>query len=150
MSARADPAFLAEMLYEIAYWHDDGEEERPPLEKLLTEPVHARFVEGWGRTGDVAVLALDRRDEPIGAAWCRRFTATEMRIAVFPEFRRQGVGSLLLGSLLARARAGGEAALEVEVVPDNPARRFLGARGFTDTADRPSVLVCVLDAELMR
>lgn len=137
------------MLYEIAYWHDDGEEERPPFDTLLTEPDHARFVEGWGRPGDLAVLALDRRDEPIGAAWCRRFTETEMRIAVFPEFRRQGVGSLLLGSLLARARAGGEDALEVEAAPDNPARRFLLARGFAETPDRPTRLVCDLAAELM-
>lgn len=144
LSTRADPTFLAEMLYEIVYWHDDGREERPPLEALLAQPGHARFVEAWGRAGDVAVLALDRRDEPVGAAWSRRFAVAEMQIAVYPEFRRRGVGSLLLGSLVARAAAAGEPVLETTLDRENPARRFLVRRGFEDHPERPGTLVCIL------
>jgi hypothetical protein len=105
LSARADPAFLAEMLYEAVNWYDDGAEERPPLEAVLQDPQNARYVGGWGRPGDVALSALDRRDEPVGAAWYRRFTAAEpgygyvaddvpeLAIAVYPEFRGQQVGA---------------------------------------------------------
>lgn len=144
LSTRADPAFLAEMLYEVVYWHDDGSEERPSLEALLAQPEHARFVDAWGRAGDVAVLALDRRDEPVGAAWYRRFEAPEMRIAVYPEFRRQGVGSLLLGSLVARARAAGETRLLTTVARENPARRFMVRRGFDDDPERPGTIMHIL------
>jgi GNAT superfamily N-acetyltransferase len=137
LSTRADPAFLAEILYEAVYWRDDGAEERPSLEALLAMPEHARFVEGWGRPGDVAVLVLDRRDEPVGAAWYRCFGApgdgvADMTIAVYGEFRRQGVGSLLLGALLARSSAYGERALRVKIDHDNPGRRFLARNGFED------------------
>ena len=78
-----------------------------------------RYVEGWGRIGDVAIVALDRLDEPVGAAWYRRFTADEpglrlrrpdvpeLSIAVYPECRGRHVGGLLLGSLVDRARADG-------------------------------------------
>ena len=58
LSARADPVFLLEMLYEAVYWRDDGRDERPPLESLLNDPHHAAYVEGWGRPGDTAVIAL--------------------------------------------------------------------------------------------
>ncbi len=150
LSTRADPAFLAEMLYEAVYWRDDGEEERPPLDALLAQPAHARFVEGWGRPGDVAVLVLDRRDEPVGAAWCRSFTSPpdgvgDMIVAVYGEFRRQGVGSLLLGALLARAAAYGAEQLRVTIDADNPARRFLARHGFevdpaTADSSRPAMV----------
>ena len=73
LSTRADPAFLAEMLYEAVNWRDDGAEERPALEEQLAQPELRRYVEGWGRKGDLAVVALDRVDEPIGAAWYRIF-----------------------------------------------------------------------------
>ena len=44
LSSRADPAFLAEMLYEAVNWRDDGAEERPPLEELLANPEIRRYV----------------------------------------------------------------------------------------------------------
>ena len=110
LSSRADPAFLAEMLYEAVNWRDDGAEERPPLDELLAQPELRRYVDGWGRKGDVAIVALDRLDEPVGAAWYRVFDADapgygfvaddvpELSIAVYPECRGQHVGGLLLGS----------------------------------------------------
>ena len=152
LSARADPAFLAEMLYEAAYWRDDGAEERPPLDALLADPKYGRYVAGWGRPGDVAVLALDRRDEPIGAAWYRRFTADdagfgfvaadipELSIAVYPEFRGQGVGGLLLGSLIARAEAASERGLSLSVEADNRARNLYARLGFEVYADSNGAL----------
>jgi GNAT superfamily N-acetyltransferase len=142
LSARADPAFLAEMLYEAVNWYDDGAEERPTLEEILARPENARYVEGWGRPGDVVVYALDRRDEPVAAAWYRRFPASapgygfvaedvpELAIAVYPEFRGQKVGSLLLGALTARAERDRERGLSLSVQAANPARRLYVRYGF--------------------
>jgi ribosomal protein S18 acetylase RimI-like enzyme len=136
------------MLYEAVYWRDDGAEERPPLDSVLSNPQSARYVENWGRPGDIAVVAFDRNNEPIGATWVRSFSAAapghgyvgddvpELAIGVFPEFRRQGVGSLLLGSLIAHARAAGIRALSLSVERDNPARELYRRHGFVvDHAD---------------
>ncbi len=142
LSSRADPAFLTEMLYEAVNWYDDGAEERPTMEAILAVPENARYVESWGRPGDLALCALDRRDEPVGAAWYRRFPATapgygyvaddvpEIAIGVYPEFRRQRVGSLLLGALIARAQRDGERGLSLSVHGENPAKRLYVRHGF--------------------
>jgi GNAT superfamily N-acetyltransferase len=142
-----DPTFLAEMLYEAVYWRDDGAEERPALDALLAQAVPARYVDGWGRPHDAALTALDRTDEPVGAAWYRRFPASapgygfvaedvpELSIAIFPEFRRRRLGSLLLGALIAHARAGGEPGLSLSVAHENPARRLYARHGFEVVRD---------------
>jgi ribosomal protein S18 acetylase RimI-like enzyme len=159
LSTRADPAFLAEMLYEAANWRDDGAEERPAFEDQLAQPELRRYVEGWGRKGDLAIVALDRLDEPVGAAWYRTFTADEpgygfvaadvpeLSIAVYPECRGRRVGSLLLASLVMRARADGHRALSLSVAKENPAARLYARHGFEVAADVGSgdSLTMVLD-----
>lgn len=157
LSARADPAFLAEMLYEAVNWFDDGAEERPPLDAVLARPENARYVAGWGRPGDVALCALDGRDEPVGAAWYRRFSAgepgygyvaddvPELAVAIYPEFRRQRVGSLLLGALLARARRDNERAISLSVNTQNPAKHLYVRHGFEVLTKQGDALTMVLD-----
>src|SRR3954452_22727700 len=124
------------MLYEAVNWYDDGAEERPSMDTVLGDPHNARYVDGWGRPGDVALCALDRRDEPVGAAWYRRFSTAEpgygfvaadvpeLAIGVYPEFRGQRVCSLVIGALIARARRDGERALSLSVNAENPAKRL--------------------------
>jgi ribosomal protein S18 acetylase RimI-like enzyme len=157
LSARADPAFLAEMLYEAVYWRDDGNEERPAFDAMLANPEIVRYVAGWGRAGDVAFCALDRRDEPVGAAWYRRFTAAEpgygfvaadvaeLAIAVYPECRGQKIGSLLLGAVMARAQRDHERALSLSVNQENPARRLYARHGFEGIAQSGDALTMLAD-----
>ena len=135
------------MLYEAVYWRDDGAEERPPFEEMLTQPELRRYVENWGRVGDTAIVALDRRDEPVGAAWYRVFTADdpgygfvdaetpELTIALYPECRRQHVGALLLGTILQHARSQGNKAVSLSVNRENPARRLYARHGFEVVAE---------------
>jgi GNAT superfamily N-acetyltransferase len=142
LSSRADPAFLAEMLYEVVHWRDDGAEERPPLDELLERPELRRYVEDWGRIGDVAIVALDRLNEPVGAVWYRQFAADrpgfgfvaddvpELAIAVYPECRGQRIGSLLLGTLVGRARGSSSTSISLSVAADSPARRLFARHGF--------------------
>jgi ribosomal protein S18 acetylase RimI-like enzyme len=156
LSARADPAFLAEMLYEAVNWYDDGAEERPQLDVVVARPENARYIAGWGRPGDVALCALDRRDEPVGAAWYRRLTAAEpgygyvaddvpeLSMAVYPEFRGQRVGSLLLGALLARAGRDSERAISLSVNTQNRAKRLYARHGFEVVTKQGDTLTMVL------
>ncbi len=144
ITSAVDEDFLWAMLYEAAFWRDQGEEERPALDEARSQRWFARYVDGWGREGDTALVALDRNNEGVGAAWYRRFTADdagfgftdsdtpEVSIGVYGEFRGRGVGSLLLGSLIVRARAHDVRALSLSVAAENPARRLYQRLGFVD------------------
>jgi ribosomal protein S18 acetylase RimI-like enzyme len=157
LSAHADPAFLAEMLYEAVNWRDDGAEERPALDTVLSVRENARYITEWGRPGDVALFALDRRDEPVGAAWLRLFTAAEpgygyvaddipeLAIAVYPEFRGQRVGTLLLGSVIARAERDRTRAISLSVNRDNPVRPLYARYGFEVVGESRDALTMLLD-----
>jgi ribosomal protein S18 acetylase RimI-like enzyme len=97
--------------------------------------------------------ALERREgiffvaqeglEYAGAAWCCQYTADkpgyayvddqtpEITIAVSPFFRGQGVGRLLLSTLIATARDHGVPALSLDVELNNqPAIRLYESLGF--------------------
>jgi GNAT superfamily N-acetyltransferase len=140
-SARPDDApFIAEMLYEAAFWRSDGP--RPAPADALASPHVARYVEGWGRPGDTGLIAVEDGGRPIGAAWYRVFSddrpgygfvdasVPEMSIAVVRERRGRGVGAALLDALLARARAEGHPGLSLSVEADNPAVALYERRGF--------------------
>jgi GNAT superfamily N-acetyltransferase len=135
----ADLPFIGEMLYEAGFPPDP---ERPPLPVALAEPPLALFIEGWGRPGDAAVIAVEG-GRTVGAAWYRLFddAATrppgvrdsetpEVVIAVAPHRRGHGIGGALLEALKAKARADGFAALSLGVAEANPATRLYERHGF--------------------
>lgn len=134
----ADEPLLWTMLFEAAHAADDGIAGPDGLRSI---PELARYVEGWGRPSDLGVIALGADREPIGAAWCRLFTADrpgyayidgdtpELAIAVADDRRGQGVGRLMLDRLLDDAR-GRFTRVCLSVRADNPARRLYEAVGF--------------------
>jgi ribosomal protein S18 acetylase RimI-like enzyme len=113
-----------------------------PLRELLADPHVARYVEGWGRPGDTAVIAEDVMGHPVGAAWYRFFepaapgygfvdaATPELTIGVLADFQGRGVGGALLGALLRAAAADGLRAVSLSVEPHNPARRLYERYGF--------------------
>lgn len=125
-----DARFLKEMLRHALYWR-----ERVP------GSLASRYVRGWGRPGDTAVIALED-GFAVGAAWYRLFTETEpgygfvdpatpeLSIAVVPSKRGRGIGDQLLTALIDRARAAGHTALSLSVEPGNPARLLYERHGF--------------------
>jgi GNAT superfamily N-acetyltransferase len=125
-----DVRFLRDMLHHAYYWR-----ERVPGSLV------SRYVRGWGRPGDTAVIALEG-GFPVGAAWFRVFTADEpgygfvdeqtpeLAIAVVPSQRGKGVGEQLLLALIDRAREAGYTSLSLSVEPGNPARNLYERHGF--------------------
>jgi ribosomal protein S18 acetylase RimI-like enzyme len=125
-----DLRFLRDMLHHAYYWR-----ERVPGSLV------SRYVRGWGRPGDTAVIALDG-GFPVGAAWFRVFKADEpgygfvdertpeLAIAVVPSQRGKGVGEQLLLALIERAREAGYTSLSLSVEPGNPARKLYERHGF--------------------
>jgi ribosomal protein S18 acetylase RimI-like enzyme len=121
---RQDVRFLRDMLHHAYYWR-----ERSPGDGL--GPV-ARYVKGWGRPGDTALIAIED-GFPVGAGWYRLFRedapgygfvddqTPELAIAVVPSRRGHGVGDALLTALCERAQAEGHRALSLSVERSNAA-----------------------------
>ncbi len=141
-----DEPFLWEMLYEAVHWESGL---KPPPEKLLAEPGLRRYLEGWGRAGDLAVVARDPEDgHKVGAAWCRIFPAVEpgygfvdaatpdIAIAVVLDRRGTGVGGTLLYALMDAAGSHGFDAVSLSVQKSNhTAVRLYERNGFVRLRD---------------
>ena len=132
-----DLPFLRDMLRH-AYYARWGDEADVPLE---------RYVAGWGRPGDSALVAIDEF-QPVGAAWYRLFEAAEpgygfvdeetpeLAIAVVPSRRGRGIGDALVEALCERARTDGYRALSLSVERGNaPLVSFYEQHGFVVVGD---------------
>lgn len=133
-----DAAFLQQMLVTAADWRP-GTPRRTVME-LMSDPSLNRYVDGWPQDRDFGVVA--EADQPVGAAWCRFFSATdhgygfidetipELSVAVQEAWRRRGIGERLLRALVAHAQAAGVPALSLSVEPDNSAAHLYERLGF--------------------
>ena len=138
-----DLDFLWDMLYEAVHWAPEKTDSRPSREELPLDPAVSHYLEGWGRVGDTAVVAVDLEDgRRVGAAWYRLMppenpgygfveaSTPEIGLAVAPDFRGSGVGRTLLRTLVEAARSGGYDALSLSVQRDNPALQLYERHGF--------------------
>ena len=109
---------------------------------MLPETSSERYLDGWGRRGDIGVIA-EMAGAPCGAAWVRLFApeergdgviarpdTPELAIGVEPAQRGRGTGEAMLRDLLRRAREAGYARIVLSVNPLNPARRLYERCGF--------------------
>jgi ribosomal protein S18 acetylase RimI-like enzyme len=108
---------------------------------LIEKTGHAYLLEGWGRSGDVAVVA-ELAGSPVGAAWYRFWTdaahsygyldpeTPELGVGVDAAHRGRGVGTALLAALIDGARQRGVRALSLSVESDNPAVALYSRLGF--------------------
>jgi GNAT superfamily N-acetyltransferase len=129
---RQDVRFLRDMLRHAFYWRSSAGVEDASL---------WRYVAGWGRRGDAAVIALEG-GFPVGAAWFRLFAQDEpgfgfvdeqipeVAIAVVPSRRGHGIGSELLDALVDLAGEQGYGALSLSVDTDSPAMHVFEKQGF--------------------
>jgi GNAT superfamily N-acetyltransferase len=129
---RQDVRFLKDMLRHAFYWRSAGSVEDASL---------WRYVAGWGRRGDAAVIALEG-GFPVGAAWYRLFEPAEpgfgfvdeqtpeVAIAVVPSRRGHGIGSELMDGLIGLAKEQGHGALSLSVADGSLAMHVFEKEGF--------------------
>ncbi len=144
-AAPTDDLFLAPLLAVAADWRPGAV--RRPLESVLAGPALAHYVAGWPRPGDFGVVAEDAQGEPIGAAWCRCFPATdpgygfvvpdvpEVSVGVVAAARGGGVGRALMVRVIEDATARGIDQLSLSVEVDNFARHLYADLGFEVVAE---------------
>jgi ribosomal protein S18 acetylase RimI-like enzyme len=131
-----DEPVLWEMLYQALYTSEGA----PPRD-VIRQPEFARYVEHWGRSGDVGFIARDSESgNALGAVWLRVFSdkpnaAPELAFAVRPQMRRRGIGAALLTQLV-RAHPE-QAEILIRASPNNPAVRLYERFGFKIVDQKP-------------
>lgn len=134
-----DNDFLWEMLYQSIFV---VEGEVKPLRDILNQPDIIKYLCNWGRRGDIALIATDLNDNPIGAIWIRLFDETNktygyidentpvLSMALLSEYRGKGIGTVLLKEMIRTANDLGFKSLSLSVDPKNPALRLYEKQGF--------------------
>jgi ribosomal protein S18 acetylase RimI-like enzyme len=119
------------------------ERERLLREVTLEHPEAARYHRGWGRRGDIGVIA-GVAGEVVGVAYCRLFDAEdhghgyvddetpEVTIAVREDCRGRGLGGRLMNELARAAREEGCTRLSLSVDAGNPARHLYQRLGYRE------------------
>lgn len=139
----ADVPFMRSMLAHAYAWRVNALDAEIPL---------TRYVDNWGREGDVSLIATETGHR-VGAAWFRVFRSgepgygfideatPELTISIVPSRRRHGVGQELLDALLEKARAEGHQAVSLSVEADSPAVAFYERNGFARVGEAAGGLV---------
>jgi ribosomal protein S18 acetylase RimI-like enzyme len=147
----ADLPFLRRMLDAAVFWRPQPQSVvgrvrqrlvRPFL-RLIVRRYLALYHAGWGRPGDLGVIA-EIDGEPVGAAWYRFFTndshgdgfideqTPELAIAVSEGYRGRGIGRALLLAVAHAAREAGVGRIGLSVDHDNPAKRLYASVGYRE------------------
>jgi len=112
-----DVPFMRSILTHAYNWHVNVFDTDVPI---------GRYVDGWGRPGDTALIAMDGGHR-IGAGWFRLFREAapgygfvddqtpELTIVVVPSRQGEGIGQLLMQGLLERAQADAYRAVSVSI-----------------------------------
>lgn len=137
-------------------WNPDRE--LPPPDVMLEHAEAGRYHRGWGRPGDLGVIA-EADGEVVGVAYFRLFTdedhgygyvdaeTPEIAIAVRDGLRGGGVGSRLLAELAAIAREAGFRRLSLSVEAENPARRLYERAGYREVGVEGQAVKMVVDLD---
>ncbi|HEX4629720.1 MAG TPA: GNAT family N-acetyltransferase [Chthoniobacterales bacterium] len=136
-----DQQILWEMLYQALQTSKGA-----PSRDILKQPEYARYVEGWGRTGDTGFVVSDKGSkEVLGAVWCRLPAAgdkrsadptglvPELAFAVKPGQRKRGLGAALMTQLV-KANPH-QSAISMRASANNPAVRLYERFGFEIVSD---------------
>ncbi len=139
----SDQAFLWECLY-FAIHVPLGTP--PPNLDILKSPDLSKYVADWGRSTDYGFLAFDPAStKNLGALWLRQFSSynagygfvdeqiPELGMAVIPDYRGRGIGSLLLKHLFDQEKY---SAISLSVSPQNPAMKLYDRFGFKKVGEK--------------
>ncbi len=136
------------MLYESLYVPAGHE---PFSQLILEHPDITRYVEGWGREGDLGVIAVHGSAD-VGAAWLRLLgggargygyvddETPELSVALLPEHRGKGIGTALMEQVLEEAAIRYET-VSLSVSKGNPARKLYKRLGFKQVGEDDASVV---------
>lgn len=139
-----ETGLLRELFYHAIFMPEDAD---PLPASIVDHPDLVKYHEEWGREGDIAVVA-EAEGKIVGAAWCRLWKGIEkgygfiaddipeLSMAVIPEFRSKGIGTLLLEELFRDVKKAGYKALSISVEKRNRAVNLYKRLGFKIVKDK--------------
>ena len=136
-----DEPILWEMLY---HGLSSSSKNEPSSREMVRRPEISRYVDGWGRAGDIGFVAHDKSGTLLGAVWLRQPVdkskgSPELALAVKPEQRRHGIGTALLTHLV-RANPD-QSAISISFVAGKPVLRLYERFGFKVVEERLDAVV---------
>lgn len=151
-----DQAFITEMLYQAIHVKEG---EAPPPRSILKEAKLIKYYAIIGLDTDIGYIAIDEESgAEIGAIWLRVFSKDnpgwgyladnipELSIAVLPNYRGRGVGSLLIKHLLEQTiELYPKISLSVDA--DNKALQLYKQHGFIEIKEVEGSITMLLDRE---
>lgn len=142
---------LKDFLYEAVFRREDA----PPYPRqIIDEPTICVYIEGWGRPDDICLVAL-ADGEVAGAVWTRVLASRgyaclddetpELAISLFEPYRRQGIGTALMRSMISKLKSAGYRRVSLSVTKDNPACHMYTKLGFEVVGESPEDFLMTLD-----
>jgi ribosomal protein S18 acetylase RimI-like enzyme len=143
--------FLREMLYEAIFTPAD---EKPLPESIVELPELNHYIAGFGRQGDICCVA-EQGGALIGAIWSRLFSeerkgygfvdeqTPEISMAIKPAYRGQGIGTMLLNTLIEVLYRQGYKQLSLSVDTRNQALGLYKKTGFEVVSEEGTTQVMV-------
>jgi GNAT superfamily N-acetyltransferase len=137
------------ILWEMVYQGLSSQGDKPPPPREIVErPEFARYVEGWGRSGDTGFVAQNKSDGSLlGAVWLRKpieegnngNTPFELAFVVKPGHRGHGIGTALLTQLV---RANPErSTISIRLVAGKPVLKLYERFGFKVVSETAGAIV---------
>ena len=139
---QSETGILKTMLYNAIFI--PPEEVKPPPE-IIELPEIAVYIKDFGREGDICLVA-EIEGVIAGAVWTGLFTAgaqgygfiapeiPELSMSVLEQYRRQGIGTMLLAVMLKKLASKGFRQVSLSVDLANYAYRMYRKQGFEDYA----------------
>ncbi len=151
-ATNADLPIIQRTLYEAVTWR--GKDGVPPVDQAVQHPEMQLYHAGWGRPGDIGVIA-EIEGSPVGAAYGRTFTeeahghgyvdpeTPELAIAVWDGAAGRGIGTALMHAFHDTARREGFAAVSLSVNHGNFAESMYRAMGYEVLEDDGESLLMI-------
>jgi len=136
----ADYPLFEDFLYGAIYVPPG--EEIPDRNIIFTPEIHI-YIKKFGGENDCGVIAT-KDGKAVGMAWTRIIpgygnideNTPELAVSVLPEYRGQGIGSMIMFRLFDLLRARGYKRTSLSVQKNNPAVRFYEKIGYKVTDEK--------------
>jgi len=116
---------------------------KPFSKSIVDEPIFKSIYKNWGKTGDIAFIAMENKsDNLIGIAWVRLYADVNLSlgiidksipalsIAVKKKYRNNGIGTSLLDELIIAVKNQGFTGISLSVDNRNFALKLYEKFGF--------------------
>ncbi|MCG7421190.1 N-acetyltransferase family protein [Macrococcoides goetzii] len=137
-------SIIKEFLYHAIYVPEGS---KKPNKSIVDNKELLKYYEDFGRKDDYTMAAVIN-NRVIGLAWCRQFNETdksygfykddfvELNISILPDFRKQGLGKVLMEQLIYLLKNNNVNGISLSVTNGNYAQQLYKNIGFKPIAVR--------------